>query len=178
MKSKDKNMALLYKARADHSKWLNSIKLLVSGFSIDKSNKLPILQDSMVGKWLYSHAMQFSRFNSGQTLSEIETILETLYDDYAKIHAIYFQEKKSFFGSKKSVSHNEKELCRRYYEDMVLLSDQFKSKLNAFERQILALSDEMHETVTTVEVAKEEPKKPIVKTEENGNNYNYGPRSR
>ena len=75
MNAKEQNIQRLYKARTTHLKWVNSLKLLVSGFDIDKKTLTPLLQDSEFGKWFYNEAMQFSQFNSKNVLEELETYL-------------------------------------------------------------------------------------------------------
>lgn len=150
MNAKEQNIQRLYKARTTHLKWVNSLKLLVSGFDIDKKTLTPLLQDSEFGKWFYNEAMQFSQFNSKNVLEELETYLESMYDMYANIYAIYFGERssiKNFLGFKSSTNKYEIELASRYYEDIVKLSDQFKNRFRLFESQLLALSNEKHEMV-------------------------------
>lgn len=159
---KEKNLNNLYKARVAHLKWVNTIKLLVSGFHVEKSHMtLPIIQDTEVGAWYYNQAIQFSQFKSQSLLEEMENILEAMYNYYAKIYAIYFNEKKSsirsLFGQKgKDVSANDKELASRYYQDIVKLSDEFKQKLNTFERQMTALPESDHELVSDFSMLDEE----------------------
>jgi hypothetical protein len=154
--AREKNMARLYAARAEHLKWVNMIKLLVSGFKVDKDVMKPLFQDSDLGKWYYQEAIQFAQFNSQIVLDEMEEILESMYNVYSNIYTIYYGESegglKSFLGIKRSVvSSNDKLLASRYYEDIVKLSDELKKKFKIFERQLLALPNDRHECVKRIE---------------------------
>jgi hypothetical protein len=182
MTSKEQNIHRLYKARTAHLKWVNTLRLLVSGFDVDKKTVTPILQDSEFGKWFYNEAMQFSQFNSKIILDEIEIILESMYNIYTNIYAIYFTQRssvKNFLGLKSSANKYEIELSARYYEDIVKLSDQFKNRFKVFESQLLALGDAKHEMIKgfAFEQINEMNEKQKIR-DENTNDYNYGPRSR
>lgn len=154
MNTKEKNLNNLYKARVAHLKWVNTIKLLVSGFKVEKSHlTLPIIQNSEVGMWYYNQALQFSRFQSKNVVEEMETILENMYDYYAKIYVLYFPQKESslisLFGKKDhSVSSNGRELASRYYESIVKLSDEFKNKMQTLERQMMAMQESEHQLIS------------------------------
>lgn len=163
--AKEKNLNNLYRARAAHFKWVNTVKLLVSGLSIEKrSLPQPIIQDTEIGGWYYNQALQFSRFTSQQVLEEMEALLEKMFNYYTKIYTIYFNTKKSsfggFFGKKdRGVSSNDVELASRYYEDIVKISDEFKSKLQTFERQLTALQEDEHAQITNFKMMDEETEK-------------------
>ncbi|UFH59664.1 hypothetical protein [Sulfurovum mangrovi] len=186
MSAKEKSLNRLYKARVAHLKWVNTIKLLVSGFKVDQSHlTLPIIQDSEIGRWYYNEAIQFAQFRSQSVLVEMETLLEEMFNIYTKIYEIYFTHKQSTFktllGIKNhTVNRHEMELAGRYYEDIVKLSDEFKGKLHTLERQLLAMQENEHALVSHFEMEEEtavKPKKNVPSVEEEGN-YSYGPRSR
>ncbi|MDH4944932.1 hypothetical protein [Sulfurimonas sp. C5] len=181
MNTKEKNMYRLYRARTAHLKWLNNIKLLVSGLNVDKKQLTPIVQDTELGQWFYNEAKQFAQFNSKNVLEEMEELLENMYNIFAKIYSIYFGEAKSslktFLGFKNSASKYEIELATRCYEDIVVLSDQFKNKFGVLERQLFALSDVKHEMVRVFEYEEEEAQKRTVMENESGDDYHHGPRS-
>lgn len=180
MNKKEKNLKKVYKARAAHLKWVNSIKLLVSGMTIEKKTLPPLLQNSEFGKWFYYEAMQFSQFNSKLVLDEMEQILESMYTIYANIYTIYFGERsalKSLFGFKSSANKYELELASRYYEDILALSDQFKNKFRVFESQITALSEEKHELIKSFD-DEEQSSESIIEGGDDLANYQFGPRSR
>lgn len=187
MNAKEKNLNNLYKARVAHLKWVNTIKLLVSGFKVEKSHlTLPIIQDSEVGAWYYNQALQFSQFHSRNVVEEMETILEKMYDCYAKIYAIYFSQKENsfigFFGKKDyRINHNEKELASRYYEDIVKFSDEFKSKLHTFERQLTAMPESDHNVIsdfTLTVIVSNEKIKSYATNEERSETAHYSLRGR
>ena len=162
MTAKEKNLNSLYKARASQLKLVNTIKLLVSGLTVDKNRMvLPIVQESEIGTWYYEQALQFSRFTSQKVLEEMESLLEEMFNFYAKIYTIYFQEKKSSFGAffgkrDHGVSNNDAELASRYYEDIVKLSDEFKKKLQVFEKQLVGLQENEHGQISDFSLFDEE----------------------
>lgn len=178
--TKEKNMCRLYKARTAHLKWVNSVKLLVSGVSVDKKHLTPLAQDSELGQWFYNEAKQFAQFNSKNVLEEMEELLDEMYNIYAKIYSIYFAKEqgklKAFLGFKSTASKYEMELASRCYEDLIELSDQFKNKFGVLERQLLALGDPKHEMVRVFEQEEEERLKQVA-LEEEGDDYYHGPRS-
>lgn len=179
MMAKEKNMYRLYKARTSHLKWVNNIKLLVSGVEIEKKYLPPVAQDSEFGEWFYNEAKQFAQFNSKNVLDEMEELLEEMYSIFAKIYSIYFSKDKgalkAFFGFRNSASQYEKELASRCYEDIVVLSDRFKNKFNALERQLFALADNKHEQVRVFSFEEEETLKKQNDVDDAG--YYHGPRS-
>lgn len=181
MTSKEKHMHRLYHARATHLKWVNTIKLLVSGFTVDSKTLTPILQDSDFGKWFYHEAMQFSQFNSKNVLDEMETILETMYNHFTNIYAIYFTERqssfKSFLGFKNGANKYEIELASRYYEDIVKLSDQFKNRFKVFESQLFALSEEKHKMIKLFSDEDEKIQNAPTSSDDDVSSHYYGPRS-
>lgn len=178
MTLKETNISKLYKARSSHIQWVNTVKLLVSGIDVNKLYLSPIIQESPLGQWFYSEAMLFAQFNSQNVLDEMEELLESMYAIYTKIYSIYYGNKKSsikeLFGFKSGANEHEMELASRYYEEIVTLSDQFKNKLKLFERQLMALSDEKHESIKAY-VEEKKPEPPMVNEEAA---YYYGPRSR
>lgn len=180
MSNKQTNIHRLYQARAAHSKWLNHIKFLVSGMNIDANTLTPVAQDSEFGKWFYYEAKQFSQFHSSNVLSELEDLLDEMYNIYSKIYAIYFGKRaglKGFLGLGKSVSSHEMEYAVRCYEDIVLLFDKFKIKFASFERQILALNEEKHALVNVFETAQQSQIHIGIDSDDASDNYYHGPRS-
>ena len=180
LNSKERNIAQLYKARSTHIRWMNSVKFLVSGLSIKDKIPLPLSQDSYLGQWYYNEALHFSQFNSQQTLTDIEVLIESIYTIYMKIYLIYCEEKlgvlQTIFGSK-NISKNDHILASKYYEEMLSLSDQLKKKLAVLERQLSALSLEQHEEIKIFDNDRDlELKVTEVNTIEK-KNYYYGARS-
>lgn len=182
MNAKERNLARFYDARTQHFKWFNSVKLLVSGFEIDKGYLTPIPQDTAFGRWFYTEALQFSRFQSKNVLLELENILESIYAIYTKIYAIYYGEKKSaiksLLGIRQMPNKYEQELASRYYEDLVVLLDKFKNRFKLFESQLISMSEEKHRMVNTIkEEQKQEQKEQKLATQEEEGVFYHGPRS-
>ena len=181
MNSKDKNINHLYRARASHIKWMNSVKLLVSGLTIQEKVPSLIIQDSLLGQWFYDEALQFAKFNSQQVLTEIESLIESIYSKYTQIYAIYFGKQsgviKAIFGVNKSASKHELELASKYYEEILSLSDQLKKKLASLERQLFALGLDQHNEVNIFEDDKPSLVNPSLLNRTEKKSYIYGARS-
>ncbi len=153
MTNKEKSIHNLHQARTEHIRWVNSIKLLVSGIDVSPDSIALSPTESPFGKWFYSEAMIFSMGTSRMVIEEIEVLLLALHDKYMKIYPIYYGNKKKnilggFLGAKNKASEHEIELSIRYYEEIVNLSDKFKHKLRILESQLLSLGEEKFDRVT------------------------------
>lgn len=154
MTNKEKSIYNLHQARTAHVRWVNSIKLLISGIDIPSENITLSATDSLFGKWFYEEAMIFSLGTSRMVLEEIEELFLTLHDKYMKIYPIYYgKNKKSLFGgflgSKTKVSEYEIEFSQRYYEEIVTISDKLKHKLRILESQLMSLEENKFALVTS-----------------------------
>ena len=185
--AREKNISKLYKARTAYIKWVNQVKLLVSGVEIDKNVITPLLEDTEVGRWFYNEAMLYAQFSSCQkVVEEMESLLESIFDNYSQIYSIYFGEQqnsgiKGLLKLKARLNQHQVLLVSKYYEDIVKLSDQLKIKFKILDRQLLALPSERHELIRSFEDKFEELAKhhvEIVESEKlSGETYSYGPRS-
>lgn len=180
MNSKEKNIDRLYKARAAHTQWVNSIKLLISGLTDQNSAPSLIIQESSFGHWYYNEALHFAKFNCAQVLMEIEELIGALYDDYTKIYMIYFGKKQgmlqNIFGVKNSVDRHENELATVYYENLLDHSDKLKKKFATLERQYSALSLEQHDSVHVFGNSEQKLVTEVLESNTE-RSYSYGPRS-
>ncbi|OHD89428.1 CZB domain-containing protein [Sulfuricurvum sp. RIFCSPLOWO2_12_FULL_43_24] len=186
MTNKEKSIHNLHQARTTHIRWVNAIKLLVSGIETSPDAIALSPTDSQFGKWFYDEAMLFSLGTSRMVLEEIEELLLTLHDKYMKIYPIYYGQKKKtlisgLLGSKSKASEYEIELSLRYYEEIITLSDKLKHKLRILESQLMSLGEEKFDLIagfTNVEV----PAPCELKIPEPSNNdeeaYYYGTRGR
>jgi hypothetical protein len=152
MTNKEKSIHNLHQARTAHIRWVNAIKLLVSGIDITAESIALSPTDSLFGKWYYDEAMLFSMGTSRMVLEEIEVLLLSLHDKYMKIYPIYYGQKKKNFisgllGAKSKASEHEIELSLRYYEEIITLSDKLKHKLRILESQFMSLADEKFDVV-------------------------------
>ncbi|MDX1295283.1 MAG: CZB domain-containing protein [Sulfurimonadaceae bacterium] len=161
MSTKEQFIIKLRKARTQHLKWVNQIKLLVSGFSVDKAT-IPVNQsESPFGAWLYEEAMVFATSNSKNVLNEIDTLHTSCFEHYFKIfHTLDGKGEKgllsSILGSKKP-SANELMLAQKFYEELVKTSDELINRLRLFESQLLATSEtKFEELVLAPEVPVDE----------------------
>lgn len=186
MTNKDKSIHYLNQARTAHIRWVNSIKLLVSGIDIAIDTIALNPTDSEFGRWYYHQAMRFSMGNSQLVLEDIESILITLHDKYMKIYSIYSGTKKrsllgGILGTKQKASEHEIELSLHYYEEIVNLSDKLKQKLRVFESQMMSLGEEKFDFISdnfTTETMIETKDRISKTTDQNEEAYFYGTRGR
>lgn len=184
MTNKEKSIHNLHQARTAHIRWVNAIKLLISGIEVSADSIAISPTDSSFGQWFYDEAMLFSLGTSRMVLEEIEMILLALHDKYMKIYPIYFGNKKKgllggLLGGKTKASEHEIELSQHFYEEIITLSDKLKHKLRIFESQLVSLNDEkfsfmeaMHEEATLP------ANEAAVLTPQNEDAYFYGTRGR
>jgi hypothetical protein len=146
MSSKENFISKLHKAGYEHKKWLNSIKVLVSGMSVDKES-IPLNEmDTPFGHWLYSDAMVFSTQSSKSVLEDISKLYTECYESYLKIYGVMFAGKNNGFlsglFSNNKASSSELLLAQKYYEELVVISDNLIKRMRTFENQMYATSSE------------------------------------
>lgn len=185
MTNKEKFIHNMHQARIAHIRWVNAIKLLISGMDVDEKQITLDATHSQFGVWYYSEAMLFNLGISRLVLEEIENLLMELHDKYTKIYPIYYGSKKrnllsEFLGGRTRASTHEIEFSHRYYEEIVILSDQLKNKLRIFEAQLMSLSDEKFDELS--HFTQQEKSTPIVveikEISEDEGAYHYGARGR
>ncbi|MFY9142564.1 CZB domain-containing protein [Sulfuricurvum sp.] len=187
MTNKEKSIHNLHQARTSHIRWVNTIKLLVSGIEVSEDSIQVNPTDALFGQWFYDEAMLFSLGTSRMVLEEIEILFLSLHDKYMKIYPIYYSSKKrsllgGLIGGKSKASEHEIELSQRYYEEIVVLSDKLKHKLRILESQLMSLPLEKFDTVAELtkpslsSVVIQQPIPEPVDNEETA--YFYGTRGR
>jgi len=149
MSLKDEYLSYVREARVEHKKWVNHVRLIVSGLENDKEKIVLNAADSPFGKWLYSKAMAYNISNSTLVLSEIEQLFDACYNEYHKIYALLFKSQNggligSLFGGGKA-SGSDYKIASQCYEAMLEKSDMLLSKLRVFESQLTATSNEKFE---------------------------------
>jgi hypothetical protein len=183
MTNKEKTLHNLHQARTSHVRWVNSIKLLISGIDVLPETITLSATDSLFGKWFYEEAMIFSLGTSRMVLEEIEELFLSLHDKYLKIYPIYYGKNKKtlfggFLGSKTKVSEYELEFSQRYYEEIVTISDKLKHKLRILESQLMSLEENKFALVTS-DALEEQMNLKIAEALNNDENaYFYGARGR
>jgi len=174
MSKKDQYIEQLRQARINHKKWMNQIRLIVSGLD-KKKTTIPLNQsESQFGDWLYSKATVYSISNSKIVLTDIETLFNDCYNLYHKIYAILFNNEEgsilsSLFGSKKA-SRAEYKLAEQHYEKLVEKSEQLLKKVHIFKQQLTATNFEKFERALETHAfdetnSQEEPKKEKAKAQ-------------
>jgi hypothetical protein len=144
MSSKEKFIQNIRTARTQQLKWLNQVKLMVSGVMHQK-DAIPVNQtDSEFSRWLYNEAMIFSTSNAKGVVDEMVDLHTQCYDIYLNIYGILFGAEKGgfmgMFGSKKA-SRNDLMLAQNNYNQLVQLSDQLLGRIRAFESMMLATAE-------------------------------------
>ncbi|DAB30981.1 MAG TPA: hypothetical protein CFH84_01055 [Sulfurimonas sp. UBA12504] len=155
MSLKDDYLSQVRQARTDHKKWVNQIRVIVSGLQNDKNIIALNPSEDSFGMWLYSKAMAYSISNSKLVLNDMESLFDACYNQYHKIYAVLFKEESgsifsSLFGSKKA-SISDYKLANQYYEILLEKSDQLLNKLRIFENQLTATNFEKFESVLSSE---------------------------
>jgi hypothetical protein len=186
MTNKEKSIHNLHQARTSHIRWVNSIKLLISGIDVSSESITLSATDSLFGKWFYEEAMLFSLGTSRMVLEEIEELLLSVHDKYMKIYPIYYgQKKKSLFGgligSKSKLSEYEIEYSQRYYEEIVTISDKLKHKLRILESQLMSLGEDKFDSVAAYSKSSVSSSEELLTSEPANNGeeaYFYGTRGR
>jgi hypothetical protein len=186
MTNKEKSIHNLHQARTSHIRWINAIKLLISGIQVSEDSIQLNPTDSLFGQWFYDEAMLFSLGTSRMVLEEIEILFLSLHDKYMKIYPIYYSSKKrsllgGLIASKNKASEHEIELSQRYYEEIVLLSDKLKHKLRILESQLISLGEDKFDSVAAYsKSAASVPAKPLIPEPVNNEEeaYFYGTRGR
>ena len=144
MSSKEKYISTTRTARTYQVKWVNQIKLMVSGVTIDKDTLSLDPTESDFGKWLYDEAMIFSTTSAKNVIEEMLDLHASCYDIYLKIYGTLFSGQKSgimaMFGTKKA-SANDLKLAQNYYEELLKVSDHLLSRLRTFESIMLSLPE-------------------------------------
>jgi len=144
MASKNSFIQHIREARTEQIKWLNQIKLIVSGVMSAKE-AVPVNQTECgFSRWLYGDAMIFSTSNAKTVIDEMAELHTQCYDVYLKIYATLFASQKgglmAVFGSKKAGSSDLK-LAQNYYEELITISDKLIARLRVFESQMLAMPE-------------------------------------
>jgi hypothetical protein len=183
MSAKEKIIHHLHEARIAHIRWVNSIKLLVSGIDIPESDIELSPTDSLFGKWYYTEAQLFADTNARMVLEEIESLFLSAHDKYMKLYTIYYANKKkgmfsALLGSKKSITSVEAEFSQQRYEEIVLLSDKLKQKLRIFETQLMSMNDEKFEQIARFSERDAIPSPQEREQESENGAYYFGTRGR
>lgn len=178
MKTKELYIKYTQQARAEHVKWVNNIKLLISGVNVDEKVIALNPVESSFGKWYYEKAILLALPNSQIVLFDIEKLFLSIHDVYIKIYPIYYEKNKSIigsiFGKRTHVSPHETILAEQYYEEIVLISDKLKNKINLFEKILHAISDETFEELLSFD--NQYVSKGVAIESEDDGKYHYGAR--
>jgi len=151
MSKKEDFLEQVRQARIEHKKWVNQVRLIVSGLAKNKNTIALNPSDSKFGNWLYSKAIAYSIANSKLILGDIEVLFDSCYGEYHKIYSLLFKENEnglftSLFGAKKA-SGSDYQIASQYYEVLLENSDKLLNKLLVFENQLNATNTEKFDRV-------------------------------
>ncbi len=145
---KNEILTQLRAAKAAHINWVQRAKLLISGFEIDKESIPVNSTQCRFGKWFYADAQRLNglRNNPLECMSDIEQLHFQLHDIYMDIYKIFYDTQpqgffSKLFGKKKSISGNDKELAKDYYNSMEEVSKHLIEQINRMERRIVAVPE-------------------------------------
>ncbi|HFU77637.1 MAG TPA: hypothetical protein ENK68_03945 [Epsilonproteobacteria bacterium] len=146
MSKKDTYITKLRQSRTDHLRWLNQIKLLVSGIQVDVDKIEINASESQFGNWFYTCGMIFSTQNIKKSVYEIENSLTACFEIYLKIYSTLIKTNSSgflsgMFASSKP-SNSDLLIAQQYYQTLIETSDKMLASLRLFESQLLAMNGE------------------------------------
>jgi len=140
----------LHKARTSNARQLHSLKLLLSGLDIDKSNFTPNVTESVFGRWFYDEAVPFLSECCRQCLNGLEANMVEFHDHYGKIYALYYGRQSAgvlgLLRMKRKITQTQIEAARRHYEEMLRLGDRLRQQLNLMHAFMDTLPDEAFAT--------------------------------
>jgi len=179
MTSKERFILHFRQARTAHVKWLNQIKLMVTGIHNHHEGIALNQTESEFGRWLFDEGMSLSGTQCKRLFEESLELHTQCYDKYLEIYHVLFTDNKGglfqgIFGNSKRASKHELKLSQRYYEELVEHSDAMINRLRALEMQLLAMPLEPFELFS---IEKEiVPAVQTVRHETNGPSYYRGQR--
>lgn len=159
MSKKETYITKLRQSRTEHLRWMNQIKLLVSGIEIDVKAISINESESSFGEWLYSCGMIFSTQSIKNSVYDIERYFKKCFEDYLNIYSTVVKTNSSGFlsgmFSSSKPSNSDLIIAQQHYEDLVHTSDKMLSSLRRFESQLLAMGEQkfdeliLHENTPT-----------------------------
>lgn len=149
MSKKETYIIKLRHSRTEHQRWINQIKLLVSGIDVDVKSIAINETESAFGNWLYSCGMIFSTQNIKKSVYDIEKYFKLCFEDYLKIYGTLIKTGSSGFlsgmFSSSKPSNSDLIIAQQYYEGLIATSDKMLSCLRLFESQLLAMGEQKFE---------------------------------
>jgi len=149
MSLKETTIQHLRKARAQHVKWVEQIKLLVSGIPMEKEKIALSKTEGAFGEWFYGEASSFSTSQCKTVIEEMAEAHTACHDHYLKIYRLVFGGNsqsgglfQGLFGSRNKASSSDLILAQHCYADVVVSSDRLLNRLRIFESQLLATPEE------------------------------------
>ncbi len=149
MTNKERFILHFRQARTAHIKWLNQIKLIVTGIQNHHEGIALNQSESEFGCWLFDEAISLGGLHSKRLFEESLELHTQCYDKYLEIYHVLFTDKgglfQGIFGNTKRASKHELKLAQRYYEELVQYSDSMLNRLRSLETQLLAMPQEQFE---------------------------------
>ena len=141
--NKQETIEAIEHARKAHIEQMDKIKLLIEGKHVD--NLTPVLKTKCAfGHWLYGDKKSIKNILGVQFYDNLDAVHEEWHIQYAKIYAIFADEKEERFFSKLFKMHKidelEMEKAKVYYKDLEEITKNLLRALDASERRVQALS--------------------------------------
>jgi hypothetical protein len=128
-------------ARLGHVKWLDRVRVLVSGGEISE-NEIPLEATSCdFGHWFYSDGQVLLAIFSAASVKKLEAKHKELHQSYMKIFKIYFDtSSQSFlaklFNKRKEITERDKVDAHEELAYLEGISEELIAYLNIFEKNL------------------------------------------
>ncbi len=170
MSKKETYIIKLRKSRTEHQRWINQVKLLVSGIDVDVKAIALNESESAFGKWFYSCGMIFSTQSIKKSVYDIEHYFKQCFEDYLKIYSTLIKTGSSGFlsgmFSSSTPSNSDLIIAQQHYEALIRTSDKMLSSLRLFESQLLAMGEHKFDELVLHEQVSQVPVEEVSETEE------------
>lgn len=131
-------------ARKAHLEQMDNIKFLIEGKHVE--NMTPVLKTKCAfGHWLYGDKESIKNILGVQFYDNLDAVHEAWHIQYAKIHAIFVNEKEEGFFSKLFKTHKigelEIEKAKVYYKKLEEITNKLLKTLDTSKRRVQALCE-------------------------------------
>jgi len=143
--TKSESIEAIEKARLSHIKQMEKIEAVLNGMSIENPTAVSKMKCDF-GKWLYGDEKDLIATVLGSLFYEqLDEAHENWHIEYAKIHALLFQEKKTGFFAKIFDSNKIDSLtidkAKTYFVELEQITKTLLGLLEKCERRMDALSE-------------------------------------
>jgi hypothetical protein len=139
---KNDMLDMLNDIRKSHQNQMLKIENLLEGKNVSHPTEVDKFA-CRSGQLLYPNQEEFSNILGLQLFEKLDIQHTLWHEEYSKIHAIFFKEKKGLFSKMfgKKLDSLELDKAKMYYKEMLSASENFYHVLDIALRRISALSD-------------------------------------